>query len=93
MLNKTVQIVKGEFKGQIGRVTHVNGHLADIEISTRAKQISMPLVDLKECSNRQGHQGDFRQGGRGYQGAGGQHGQGGPHGSATGGGDQANAGG
>ena len=93
MLNKTVQIVKGEFKGQIGRVTHVNGPIASLEISTRAKQINIALVDLKECPGKSGNQGGSRQGGRAYQGPGGQHGQGGPHGSTTGGGDQTDAGG
>lgn len=98
LLNKTVQIVKGSFKGQMGRVTHVNGHLAKIEISTRAKQENIALDNLREVtkdrdqSNRGGHHGDYRQGGRGPQGAGGYHGRGGPHGSPSGG-DQTNAGG
>jgi len=93
-LNKTVQIVKGEFKGQMGRVTHVNGPLASIEISTRPKQINLPLADLKEYNpGRFGNQGDYRQGGRGYPGASVHHGQGGPHGGTTGGGDQMNTGG
>lgn len=47
MLYKWVQIIRGEFKGQIGRVTHVVGEEAFIEMSVRAKQVTVPLVNLK----------------------------------------------
>ena len=37
LLNKKVMITRGEFKGQVGRVTHVNGIIAHLEMSLRAR--------------------------------------------------------
>jgi transcription elongation factor len=37
LLNKKVMITRGEFKGQVGRVTHVNGIIAELEMSLRAR--------------------------------------------------------
>ena len=47
-LCKEVHIKAGEFKGQKGRVTAVNGQLAEIETSIRAKKVYIELTDLTE---------------------------------------------
>lgn len=48
LVNKLVMVIKGEFKGQKGRVTQVNGEEAILELSTRAKKVSMPRADVRE---------------------------------------------
>ena len=53
---KEVHIISGEFKGQKGLVTHVNGQLAEIETSIRAKKVFIdvsalvPVVDGPKAS-------------------------------------------
>ena len=54
LVGKWVRIISGEFKGQGGRVTHVNGQLAEIEMSIRAKKVFIDLshlVALNEAEN------------------------------------------
>ena len=46
LVGKWVRIISGEFKGQGGRVTHVNGQLAEIEMSIRAKKVFIDLSHL-----------------------------------------------
>ncbi len=41
MINKKVTIIKGQFKGQRGIVTQVNGDEATVELSTRSKKVSI----------------------------------------------------
>jgi transcription elongation factor SPT5 len=48
LIGKQVQIVKGMFKGQKGRVTQVNGEEAIVELSTRPKKVAIPKEDLRE---------------------------------------------
>ena len=48
LLNKVVKIINGDFKGHQGTVTHMNGDMATIEISIRAKQVHINKVDLME---------------------------------------------
>ena len=47
LLNKKVMITRGEFKGQVGRVTHVNGMIAEIEMSLRAKKEFININDVE----------------------------------------------
>ena len=54
LVGKWVSIISGEFKGQRGRVTHVNGQLAEIEMSIRAKKVFIDLshlVQVNEAEN------------------------------------------
>ena len=56
LVGKVVSIISGEFKGQSGRVTHVNGQLAEIEMSIRAKKVFIDLSHLlvvNESDNQQ----------------------------------------
>ena len=46
LLNKKVIIMNGQFKGQKGRCTHVNGEQAEVEMSIRAKKVHLPLSSL-----------------------------------------------
>ena len=47
MLNQVVLVICGELKGQRGRVTHVNGDMASLEMSVRAKKVNIPLDNLR----------------------------------------------
>jgi transcription elongation factor len=51
LLNKVVLIINGPFKGQKGRVVHVNGDTATLETSIRAKQVHIPKNDLRDISS------------------------------------------
>lgn len=53
LLNKWVLIIQGPFKGQRGRVTHMNGDQATIEMSIRAKQVHIDRADIKEIDERE----------------------------------------
>jgi transcription elongation factor len=46
LLMKWVQIIRGEQKGQLGRVTHVIGEVASVEMSVKAKKVDIPVKDL-----------------------------------------------
>ena len=50
LLNKSVLIISGPFKGQRGRVIHMNGDRATVETSLRSKtpQIHLHRTELKE---------------------------------------------
>lgn len=50
LLNKVVLIINGPFKGQRGRVVHVNGDTATLETSIRAKQVHIPKNDLRDIN-------------------------------------------
>lgn len=54
LLNKKVIIQRGQFKGHIGRCTHVNGDQASIELSIRAKKVNLPVKDLVEADSEEG---------------------------------------
>ena len=54
LVNKNVIIIRGQFKGQLGRCTHVNGDQAEIEMSVRAKKVHLPLKDIKESASDMG---------------------------------------
>lgn len=55
LLNKVVKIINGDFKGHHGTVTHMNGDMATIEISIRAKQVHINKVDLMEIDEEEHH--------------------------------------
>lgn len=46
LIGKCVQVIKGYFKGQRGRVTQINGEEAILELSTQSKKISIPKTDI-----------------------------------------------
>ena len=46
LVNHNVLVIEGPFKGQRGRVTHVNGDIADLEMSTRAKKVNIEISML-----------------------------------------------
>lgn len=43
-------MIAGEFKGQKGRVVHMNGDIATIETSIRAKHVHINRRDLREIN-------------------------------------------
>jgi len=49
LIDKTVMVISGPFKGQKGRVVHMNGDTARLEMSIRAKQVFEHRDNLKEC--------------------------------------------
>ena len=59
LVNKNVLIIRGQFKGQRGRVTHVNGEIAEIEMSIRAKKVNLSVHDVEKWRDDDGyHQGN-----------------------------------
>ena len=48
-----VLILRGKFKGQTGRVTHIHGDIARIELSVMAKQQNIHLDDIQEAPKDQ----------------------------------------
>ena len=46
LIGKTVIIIKGEMKGLRGRVTHVNGNMADLEIASRKRKVNISIDDI-----------------------------------------------
>jgi transcription elongation factor len=50
LIDQTVMVIGGPFKGQKGRVVHMNGDTARLEMSIRAKQVFEHRDNLKECS-------------------------------------------
>lgn len=50
LIDKTVMVISGPFKGQKGRVVHMNGDTARLEMSIRAKQVFEHRNNLRECS-------------------------------------------
>ena len=48
LLNKKVMITRGEFKGQVGRITHVNGIICEMEMSLRAKKEFININDVEQ---------------------------------------------
>ena len=41
-------ITRGEFKGQVGRITHVNGIICEMEMSLRAKKEFININDVEQ---------------------------------------------
>jgi len=50
LIDTTVMVISGPFKGQKGRVVHMNGDTARLEMSIRAKQVFEHRDNLRECS-------------------------------------------
>ena len=48
LIGKTVIITKGDMKGQNGRVTHVNGNMADLEMLSRRHKFNISIDCIRE---------------------------------------------
>lgn len=60
LLEKSVMIIKGPYKGYMGICKEVNGPTARIELHTNAKIISIPRDQIDEPSNARGSRGEDR---------------------------------
>lgn len=52
LYGKTVLIINGKFKGQKGRVVHVNGDICTLETNISAKLIYLSKSDLRDIEEQ-----------------------------------------